>query len=43
MTCKKKFTAKHFKTNKVIEFDQFYTMKQAKYFNPYFVDWKEIL
>jgi len=38
---KKKFTAKHIKTEKVVEFE-FYSLKQAKYFNPNFTDWVEI-
>jgi len=43
MANKKTFRAKHFKNNKVVEFDGFYSLKQAKYFNPYFTDWKEII
>ena len=39
---KKRFVARHFKTKEVREFE-FYSLKQAKFFNPHFMDWREVL
>ena len=37
----KRFKATH-RTNDKVGYFQFYSLKQAKYFNPYFKEWKEI-
>ena len=38
----KHFTAKHIKTGQVCDF-KFYSEAQARYFNPDFVEWREVL
>ena len=38
----KQFRAKHNKTGQEVEFDGFVSLKQARFFNPYFVEWEEI-